>query len=136
MIPPLCVPLLERLQQHKPPDALVAMPLHPLRLRERGYNQSALLAQHLSQRTGIPMLRGACQRIRHTPTQTGLPVAARLANLRGAFSCTHAVNGLHIGIIDDVMTSGSSLEHLARTLQQAGATSVDCWVLARATRAG
>ncbi|NOT16971.1 MAG: ComF family protein [Sulfuriferula sp.] len=114
-------------------DALIAMPLHPLRLRERGYNQSLLLANAISQQNGIPVLTHAASRIRNTPSQAGLALKFRKTNILQAFSADPAqVSGKHIAIIDDVMTSGSTLHSLALSLIQAGASEVSCWVVARA----
>jgi predicted amidophosphoribosyltransferase len=71
-------------------------------------------------------------RVRDTPPQAGLKRDARRKNMRGAFACKPDVHGLHIGIVDDVMTTGSTLDALAETLKQAGATEVSCLVVARA----
>lgn len=128
----LTAPLVARVASASLPDALIAMPLHPLRLRERGFNQSLLLARRLAARLQIPLLEPTCQRIRDTAPQTGLPVKQRQANLRNAFVCTDAVANKRIAIVDDVMTTGSSLDSLARALLRAGAADVQCWVSARA----
>uniref|UniRef100_E6QRD4 Gluconate periplasmic binding protein with phosphoribosyltransferase domain, GNT I system n=1 Tax=mine drainage metagenome TaxID=410659 RepID=E6QRD4_9ZZZZ len=128
----LTAPLVEALQHHPRPDALLPMPLHPWRLRERGYNQALLLAQHLARQLKLPLLTHSCQRTRATAEQARLSREQRLENLRGAFACDVTVQGLHIAIVDDVMTSGSSVQHLAQSLKQAGARTVECWVVARA----
>ncbi len=117
------------------PDLLVPMPLHPARLRERGFNQALELARILAQQCDLPLSRDACQRIRDTPPQAALPLKARRKNLRGAFSANaDQVSGKRIAIVDDVMTSGSSLNELAATLKKAGTVEVECWVMARAVR--
>jgi len=115
------------------PDCIVAVPLHPTRLRERGFNQSQLLASRISKRLGIPLLKDACQRIRDTPPQSSLPWKERDKNIRNAFSMQPnvEVQGKHVAIIDDVMTTGASLGEIARTLKQAGASEVSAWVVAR-----
>lgn len=113
------------------PDYLIAMPLHPLRLRERGFNQSHLLAQRLAKNLGIPLLANACERTRNTPPQSLLPWQERGKNMRGAFTCSIDLTGKHIAIVDDVMTTGASIDELARTLRQAGSVQVSAWVLAR-----
>lgn len=113
------------------PDAIIAMPLHPLRLRERGFNQSLLLAQRLACQLDIPLLRDACERTRNTAPQSSLHWQERGKNMRKAFACTADLNGKHIAIVDDVMTSGASIEELARTLRQAGAEQISAWVVAR-----
>jgi len=113
------------------PDVLLAMPLHPRRLAERGFNQSLLVAQVVAQRLQLPLRSHWLQRVRHTPAQTGLPWQQRAANLEHAFHCNGDVAGRHVGVVDDVMTTGSSLQEVALTLKMAGAIRVDNWVLAR-----
>jgi ComF family protein len=115
------------------PDLLLPMPLHPARLKERGFNQALELARILAPQCRLPLDRDACRRIRDTPPQATLPLKARRKNLRGAFNAsTEQVCSKRIGIVDDVMTSGSSLNELAATLKKAGAVEVECWVMARA----
>jgi ComF family protein len=117
------------------PDLLVPMPLHPARLKERGFNQALELARTIATEYPLLLDRDACRRIRDTPPQTALPLKARRKNLRGAFTArTEQVAGKRIAIVDDVMTSGSSLNELAGTLKKAGAVEVECWVMARAVR--
>ncbi|HET9113936.1 MAG TPA: ComF family protein [Burkholderiales bacterium] len=128
----LTAPLIARASGTKLPDALVAMPLHPRRLRERGFNQSLLLARRIARQLGLPLLETACQRVRDTAPQTTLSVDERRSNLRNAFICPGEIAGKRIAIIDDVMTSGSSLDNLSRALLKAGASEVECWVSARA----
>ncbi len=113
------------------PDLLCPMPLHPSRLRERGYNQAALLARRLSALTGIAVAASLCRRTRDTPAQSSLPLADRRRNVRRAFACTPVPAGIHVALIDDVMTTGASLDALASTLLDAGAAEVSAWVLAR-----
>jgi len=113
------------------PDAIIAMPLHPLRLRERGFNQSLLLARHLAQRLNIPLLTHACERIRNTSPQSTLHWQDREKNMLKAFSCSVDLSGKHIALVDDVMTTGASIEELARTLRHSGAKEISAWVIAR-----
>lgn len=114
------------------PDIWLPMPLHANRLKERGFNQAVEITRELSRHTGIPMRPAWATRSRDTPPQAGLKREARRRNLRGAFACTPEVKGLHVGIVDDVMTTGSTLEELAKTLKRAGASEVSCLVVARA----
>jgi len=102
-------------------------------LHERGFNQSQLLAARISKRLGIPLLTDACQRVRDTPPQSSLPWKERSKNIRDAFSMRPDVDvqGMHVTIIDDVMTTGASLDEIARTLKQVGAKKVSAWVVAR-----
>jgi len=127
--------LADELAQHITvrPDSVVALPLHPSRLRERGFNQSQLLAARIAGQLHLPLLTSACQRVRDTPSQSSLPWKERDKNMRQAFAVTPAapVRGRHIAIVDDVMTTGASIGELARALKQAGASEVSAWVVAR-----
>ena len=119
-----------RLTPDQHPDALVALPLAPARQRERGFNQSIEIARVVARRTGIP-LAGGLVRTGHAPAQASLPWAQRRRNVRGAFACTQSFAGRHVAVVDDVMTTGATLESAAATLLQAGAVRVDAWVVAR-----
>lgn len=114
------------------PDALVPVPLHPLRLRERGFNQSDLLARALAQPAGLPV-RPYLRRISNTATQTHFDRNHRMRNLRDAFALGQnvSVTGKRLLLIDDVLTTGSTLDECARTLLQAGAASVNALTIAR-----
>ena len=129
LAPALAERMLQRIKVM--PDCIVPMPLHPLRLHERGFNQSLLLARELGKRLGLPVWPDACQRLRNTAPQSTLAWQARGKNMRKAFACSAAVTGKHIAIVDDVMTSGASLNELALVLRRAGATEVSTWVVAR-----
>jgi ComF family protein len=115
------------------PAALVAVPLHVSRLRERGYNQAWEIAKALSAALGIPLAGDLLVRTRATAAQTGLDAAARRRNLQGAFVVADA-RALpdHVALIDDVMTTGATLRECARALRRAGIARVDAWALARA----
>jgi len=115
------------------PDRLIPVPLHSARLRERGFNQSLELARPIARRLGVPLAARASRRRRNTPPQAELSARLRRGNLKGAFEAVGAMRG-HVAIIDDVMTTGSTAQELARTLLKAGATRVDVWVCARAGR--
>lgn len=122
--------LAARLKHLPRPDLIVPMPLHPARLRERGFNQAMEIGRRLGALLNIPC-RHACQRRRDTPAQAGLDLKARRRNLRGAFECDGDLSGKRIALLDDVMTSGSSLNELAKTARQAGALEISAWVVAR-----
>ncbi|EXI79045.1 MAG: DNA utilization protein GntX [Candidatus Accumulibacter appositus] len=115
-----------------PAELIVPMPLHPLRLRARGFNQALELARPVSKAWRIPIDRQSCQRIRHTPAQADLPWRERAANIRGAFQCSADFTGKRLLLIDDVMTTGASLDELARVVRLHGAEQVTLLVLARA----
>ncbi len=113
-------------------DALVPVPLHSARLREREFNQAEVLARLLARRTGMPLL-GALTRIRYTTTQTRLDRHERMENLRNAFRVrqTAAVQNRHLVLVDDIFTTGSTVDECARVLRAAGAASVRVLTVAR-----
>lgn len=112
-------------------DVLVPMPLALRRLSERGFNQALEIARFVSRRHGIPIIATGCRRIIETPPQAALPWKERAKNVRRAFVCDATFNGLRVAVVDDVLTTGASLDELARVLRKAGAVSVDGWVIAR-----
>jgi len=113
------------------PDILIPVPLHSSRLRSRGYNQAWELAKQLTKMTGISSSHKVCQRIKKTPLQTGLKASERRRNLKQAFAVKQDVKDLHVCIVDDVMTTGSTLEAIASALKSAGAVRVTGIVVAR-----
>lgn len=112
-------------------DLIVPMPLHPGRLGERGFNQAAEIARRLAEQLQLPWQASACTRVRDTPPQAGLDLKDRRRNLRNAFRCDANLADRRVALVDDVMTSGASLNELARTVKKAGAISVTAWVVAR-----
>lgn len=113
------------------PDHILPVPLHNSRLRQRGFNQAVELARPIASQFGLPLNLRAVKRIRETPPQSDLSRKQRLKNIKGAFEVLHPLKG-HVVIVDDVMTTGSTADELARTLLKAGADSVEVWVCARA----
>jgi len=114
------------------PDVIVPVPLHPIRLRERGYNQSLEIARFVAARLQLPVGGSEVKRVRATLPQTELSREQRQKNMRGAFSVNRTYAGLKVAIVDDVMTSGYTADALARCLIENGAAEVWVWVLARA----
>jgi competence protein ComFC len=114
-------------------DVIVPVPLHPARQRERGFNQAGLLAELLSAHTSI-RCRPLLKRIRYTTTQTALDRSERMGNLHNAFRLRKNadVRGLRVLLIDDVLTTGSTLSECARVLKSVGAISVHAATAARA----
>jgi ComF family protein len=112
-------------------DMVVPVPLSAPRLKERGYNQALELARPIAARLGRPLDFAACERAREAPPQTDLPWAERAKNVRGAFRCTRALTGASVAVVDDVMTTGATLDEIAGTLKEAGAARVMNWVVAR-----
>ena len=119
-----------------PGEALLCVPLHPRRLRERGYNQSALLAQELSNRTGLPVVEDCLIRVNQAQPQVrAADVEQRRRNVAGAFVCQdERVSGKQVILVDDVCTSGATLESCAVALKSRGAASVWGLTLAREIR--
>ncbi len=122
----------------KPPqtELIVPMPLSPQRLRERGFNQALELARAVASSIHAPVDAALCVKTRETLPQTRLPWKERRKNIRGAFVVLGDVTGRHVAVIDDVLTTGATLNELARNLKHAGAASVTGWVVARTVAAG
>ncbi len=114
-------------------DLLVPVPLHRQRLRDRGFNQSLLLARRIAKIHSLPVDTAALQRIRHTQPQTELSGPERRKNIRQAFavSRTGSISGKRVLLIDDVFTTGATVQECAKTLLRAGAQQVDVLTLAR-----
>jgi len=116
-------------------DALVPVPLHWRRQWARRFNQSAMLAAAVSTETGVPIAAGAIKRVKATVQQVGLSRAERAGNIQGAFKVPDSgkavVAGRRLVVIDDVLTSGATLDGCARALNRAGAANVDVLVFAR-----
>ena len=112
------------------PSALIAVPLGAARQRERGFNQSIEIARIVARRTGLPLVTGLV-RTGNAPAQATLPWAQRRRNVRGVFACARSFAGRHVALVDDVMTTGATLEAAAAMLLQSGAARVDAWIVAR-----
>jgi ComF family protein len=114
-------------------EALAPVPLHPRRLFARGFNQSLELSRLIAARHGLALLGDGLSRVRRTAPQMTLSRPERAENIRGAFAAdARAVSGRRVLLVDDIMTTGATLEECARALTQAGAARVDVLILARA----
>ncbi|MDT9001206.1 phosphoribosyltransferase family protein [Paucibacter sp. APW11] len=126
---------LDAAQVH-PPKLLLCVPLSATRLAERGYNQAHELARRLAARRGLAYAPMALERIKDQHKQSLLDREARASNVRHAFlvnpQATGLLQGQRVAIVDDIMTTGATLNELARLLRRAGASEVQAWVLARA----
>ncbi|MHC8290301.1 phosphoribosyltransferase family protein [Pseudomonas sp. XS1P51] len=120
------------------PDALVPVPLAAKRLRQRGFNQAAMLARWLSASLDIPCDERLLLRTQDTSAQQDLNAEARKKNLRNAFTLAPeaSVKGRHVALVDDVLTTGATAQALARLLMEAGAARVDVYCLARTPKPG
>lgn len=125
---PLLASLLkERIPAQERVDCIIPVPLSSRRLKERGYNQALEIARHVGAKVQIDL----CRRARDTAPQMELPFDERRRNVRGAFVCEHSLQGQSIAVLDDVMTTGATLDEMAATLKRAGAARVVNWVVAR-----
>lgn len=114
------------------PDLLIPVPLPRRRMFQRGYNQAQELARAVSRACGTPIDAGAAVLVRSPGDQIGQTAAQRRRNLRGAFRIERNLQGRHVALIDDVMTTGATLDALARAARRSGAAKVEAWALARA----
>ncbi|SEF63126.1 comF family protein [Thauera chlorobenzoica] len=112
-------------------DLVLPMPVHPRRLAERGFNQAVELARPFARARGLPLALSLVGKTRNLPAQAGLGRAARLRNPHGAFACSAELGGRRVIVVDDVMTTGATLDALARCLKQRGAAWVGNLVVAR-----
>jgi len=127
----MCEHILDRGEHY--PDALIPVPLHKLRMAKRGFNQACELGSHLSKVLDIPLFSASLRRRRNTKAQSGLSRKQRRNNVAGAFYWHGPITPpRHVALIDDVMTTGTTVIECARTLKKAGAKQVDVWVATRA----
>ena len=114
------------------PDCIIPVPLHPSRLKERGFNQAVELARPVAKRLKIPVRLDICERVRATAVQSKLDAVERKKNLRDAFAMKRSVDGLHVALLDDVVTTGVTAQVLTTALKDAGAKRITLWSVARA----
>jgi ComF family protein len=126
-----CLALAVERSGDEPPGLIVPVPLHPARLRERGYNQALEVARPVSWALNVPIDAQCCARAQATSPQAGLEKAARRRNVRGVFTVLRPPAAHHVAILDDVITTGSTAAELTRVLLRAGVERVDLWAVAR-----
>ena len=122
----------EKLNNRALPDLLIPIPLHPNRLRKRGYNQSYELAKALSTRLNITASNNILVRIIDTKSQSSIPFKERKRNIQHAFKLIQSHVPAHIALIDDVLTTGHTANAAAKLLRKAGAKTIEVWTIARA----
>ncbi|WP_345198160.1 hypothetical protein [Kistimonas scapharcae] len=131
---PLTNLMAETLQKHyrsEPlPEVILPVPLHRGRLLKRGYNQSTVLARHISRHMKIPMDHKSLTRQQATQPQLDLTPTQRRRNVRNSFSCSE-IHYRHIALFDDIVTTGATVDELSRLLKQHDAKTVDVWCIAR-----
>jgi ComF family protein len=115
------------------PEVLVPVPLHASRYRARGFNQAHEIARFAAVRLGLRVEARYLARVTPTQEQSGLPLAERIDNVRGAFAFARPLATRHIALVDDVLTTGSTAHEAAKVLQAAGAESIELWAAARVT---
>jgi len=113
------------------PDLIVPMPLSRERLCERGFNQAVEMARPIAAELGIRLSTDVCLRLLHTPPQSALAFDERAKNIANAFVCMQDMAGLSVAVVDDVLTTGATLNEVARVLRKRGTTEVTGWVAAR-----
>jgi ComF family protein len=128
---PLAQLLVERARSEARPDLVVGMPLSARRMRERGFNQANEIARWVAAALEVRFEPDAVARVRDAAPQASLPLDQRAGNVRNAFAARGSLAGRSVAVVDDVLTTGASLNELARTLRRAGAAEVVAWVLAR-----
>jgi ComF family protein len=118
------------------PQLILPIPLHPARLRQRGFNQALEIARPLARALRIPLSVRLCGRERNTPQQSELPATRRAANVHNAFRMYEPLPVKHVAIVDDIVTTGATANELARLLKRNGAETVQVWAVARTPIAG
>lgn len=113
------------------PDLIMPVPLHPSRLKDRGFNQAQELAKPIARHFNIPLDIKSCKRIKATATQSTLDKKVRKKNMRGAFELVRPLDCKYLVLIDDVVTTGTTVNELAKTLKANGVQRVDVWAIAR-----
>jgi ComF family protein len=118
-------------QNQNPPDCIIPVPLHPLRLKQRGFNQALEIARPIAKKLKIPIDTTHCLRIVATLPQAAISATARKHNIKNAFIVNPLLKAKHVAIVDDVLTTGSTVTELAQRLKKSGVQKIDIWCCAR-----
>jgi len=126
--------LAEHLQKHREvlPEAIIPVPIHRNRLYRRGFNQTMEIAKYLGQFLDVPVDYKSCQRTKQVESQTQLGMSARRNNVKGVFRLIRPIEYQHVAILDDVVTTGATVEELTHVLKEAGVKNVEVWCCVRA----
>lgn len=122
---------LRDLYRDSAPDLLIPVPLHPKRLRDRGFNQALEIADVISDRCHIPIDNRCCRRVKHTDAQRNLSAKQRQRNIRNAFRVDEEISASKVAIVDDVVTTGATVAEMSKTLLRHGVEEVHVWAIAR-----
>lgn len=120
-------------RQQSLPEAIIPMPLHPARLKIRGYNQALEIAKPIAKALKIPLDTAQCQRIKNTAAQATLHAKQRERNIKNAFKIANTLQYQHVAVVDDVITTGYTITEFCRSLKSAGVKTIDVWCCARPT---
>jgi len=123
-----------KLARQEKPECLLPVPLHRKRLRQRGFNQSIEIAKVIKSQLNIPIDCHSIKRINNTQPQSELPPQERYQNVKNAFRMLKPIPYRHVAIVDDVITTGSTVKALSQVLKQAGVTTIQIWCLAKPNR--
>ena len=123
--------LMNKIKHEARPEILLPMPLHTFRLKQRGFNQAAEITRYISSQMNLQMSLTSLIKTRDTLPQVELPWDERRKNIKNAFECKDTFSNMHVAIIDDVITTGASLNEAAKVLKKHGAKTVSVWVIAR-----
>ena len=133
---PLAAGLAEALEKEPYPDLIIPMPLARARLARRGFNQAMEISRWVATDYGLDISVDVCHRTREGTPQAALPWKQRATNVRNAFVCDVDVNGKSVAVVDDVLTTGATLDELALSLKRRGAREVIGWIVARTPAPG
>tara|TARA_R110000868_G_scaffold8205_9_gene42826 strand:+ start:3885 stop:4490 length:606 start_codon:yes stop_codon:yes gene_type:complete len=116
------------------PDVIIPIPLHKTRLRERGFNQALELAKPIAKQLAIPLDYKSCVRVKATERQSDIPAKQRKGNVRNAFEVKDGFMPQYVAVVDDVITTGSTVKEFCKTLKQAGVERIDVWSVCRVSK--
>ena len=123
--------LQQKYQCQSLPELIIPVPLHAARLRERGFNQALEIARPIAKKLKIPIDISRCERVRMTAAQSLLPAEERQVNIKNAFKVKLPFDAKYVAVVDDVITTGHTVNELSKVLKQAGVQRIDVWSVAR-----